>query len=82
MHQRLITYYRSGDESGLRGYGALALARVWNSERFSRYLTKLMHWFPAIDAFERHMQLVELDDIASSTAAQRSLAVNYVGLPL
>ncbi len=82
LSRGLIAYYRRGDEAELRGYGARALARVWKSERFSWYLTKLMHRFPEAGAFERRMQLAELDYIASSTAAQQTLAENYVGLPL
>ena len=68
--------------AGLAGYGARALARVWKAERFSWYLTKLMHRFPEDGAFERRMQIAELDYIAGSEAARTSIAENYVGLPL
>ncbi|WP_174278852.1 4-hydroxybenzoate 3-monooxygenase [Sphingomonas bacterium] len=82
LSEALIGWYSRGDEAGLAGYGARALARVWKSERFSWYLTKLMHRFPEDGAFERRMQTAELDYIAGSTAAQTSIAENYVGLPL
>ncbi|WP_174296953.1 4-hydroxybenzoate 3-monooxygenase [Sphingomonas bacterium] len=82
LSDALIGWYARGDETGLAGYGARALARVWKSERFSWYLTKLMHRFPEDGAFERRMQVAELDYIAGSTAAQTSIAENYVGLPL
>jgi p-hydroxybenzoate 3-monooxygenase len=64
------------------GYSAKALARVWKSERFSWVLTKLMHRFPEDGAFERAMQVAELDYISTSVAAQTSIAENYVGLPV
>ena len=67
---------------GVAGYSAKALARVWKSERFSWSLTKLMHRFPEDGPFERRMQVAELDYIASSEAAQRTIAENYVGLPV
>ena len=55
---------------------------VWKSERFSWQLTMLMHRFPDAGPFDRRMQVAELDYIASSVAAQTSIAENYVGLPL
>jgi p-hydroxybenzoate 3-monooxygenase len=82
LSDALIGWYKRSDEAGLAGYGAKALARVWKAERFSWYLTKLMHRFPEDGAFERRMQLAELDYIAQSTAMQTSIAENYVGLPL
>jgi p-hydroxybenzoate 3-monooxygenase len=82
LSDALIGWYARGDESGLAGYGARALARVWKAERFSWYLTKLMHRFPEDGAFERRMQLAELDYIAQSSAMQTAIAENYVGLPL
>jgi len=82
LSQALIAHFAHGDEAGLKGYGEKAAARVWKSERFSWYLTKLMHRFPQDGAFERRMQLSELDYIAGSTAMQTAIAENYVGLPL
>ena len=70
------------DEAGLAGYQAKALARIWKAERFSWYLTKLMHRFPEDGAFEHRMQAAELDYVASSPAMQAAIAENYVGLPL
>ncbi|MBD3730581.1 MAG: 4-hydroxybenzoate 3-monooxygenase, partial [Sphingomonadales bacterium] len=73
---------RHGDADAIAGYSAKALARVWKSERFSWSLTRLMHRFPEDGAFERAMQVAELDYIATSRAAQTSIAENYVGLPV
>jgi p-hydroxybenzoate 3-monooxygenase len=78
----LTQLFATGDSAGLDTYSARALARVWKSERFSWYLTNLMHQFPNSGAFERRMQIAELDYIASSRAAQTAIAENYVGLPL
>ncbi len=82
LSRALIDHFTRGEESGLVGYSRAAGARVWKSERFSWYLTKLMHRFPQDGAFERRMQMSELDYIASSTAMQTAIAENYVGLPL
>jgi len=82
LSDALIAHYRSGDDSALAGYETKALARIWKAERFSWYLTKLMHRFPEDGSFEHRMQRAELDYVASSEAMQRAIAENYVGLPL
>ncbi len=82
LSDALIGYFKHRDNEGVAGYSEKALARVWKSERFSWSLTKLMHRFPEDGAFERRMQVAELDYIASSVAAQTAIAENYVGLPL
>jgi p-hydroxybenzoate 3-monooxygenase len=80
--EALCAFFKRGDADAVAGYSAKALARVWKSERFSWSLTRLMHRFPEDGAFERRMQVAELDYIAGSEAAQRSIAENYVGLPV
>lgn len=80
--EALLAYFNSNDNDAIAAYSEKALARVWKSERFSWSLTKLMHRFPEDGPFERRMQVAELDYIASSEAAQRSIAENYVGLPV
>ncbi|GAM05150.1 MAG: 4-hydroxybenzoate 3-monooxygenase [Pseudomonadota bacterium] len=80
--EALLAFFKSNDADAIAGYSEKALARVWKSERFSWTLTKLMHRFPEDGPFERRMQQAELDYIASSEAAQRSIAENYVGLPV
>jgi p-hydroxybenzoate 3-monooxygenase len=82
LAEALTRFYRDGDETGLTGYSARALARVWKAERFSWYLTGLMHRFPDAGPFERAMQVAELDYIAGSEAMRTAIAENYVGLPL
>jgi p-hydroxybenzoate 3-monooxygenase len=76
----LVRFFHAADPDGVAGYSAKALARVWKAERFSWSLTRLMHRFPEDGAFERAMQVAELDYIAGSRAAQMSIAENYVGL--
>ena len=78
----LTAFFKHNDADAIAAYSARALARVWKSERFSWSLTRLMHRFPEDGPFERAMQVAELDYIASSRAAQTSIAENYVGLPV
>jgi len=80
--QALTAFFKRNDADAISGYSDKALARVWKSERFSWSLTRLMHRFPEDGPFERAMQVAELDYIASSVAAQTSIAENYVGLPV
>ena len=80
--EALTAFFKRNDGDAIAAYSNKALARVWKAERFSWSLTKLMHRFPDDGPFERRMQVAELDYIASSEAAQRSIAENYVGLPV
>ena len=77
---RAMSAWAGGDESLLHRYADDALARVWKVERFSWYLTTLMHQFPEHTEFEKRMQRAEFEYIVSSDAAQRMIAENYVGL--
>ena len=78
----LIAKLKRGSSDALDGYEDRALARIWKAERFSWYLTKLMHRFPEDGAFEHKMQAAELNYVAQSEAMQTAIAENYVGLPL
>ena len=82
LSDALIEWFDNGSTNGIDCYSDRALARVWKSERFSWQLTRLLHRFPDDSDFERRMQQAELDYLADSETAQRSLAENYVGLPL
>jgi len=77
---RAIATWQSGDETGLENYARDAIARVWKVERFSWYLTTMMHQFDNHSAFEKKMQRAEFDYVMSSEAAQTVIAENYVGL--
>jgi p-hydroxybenzoate 3-monooxygenase len=76
----LLAYYRSGDERLLDTYSATALRRVWKAQRFSAWMTMLLHNAGG-DGFEDRMRLAELEYVLGSEAALASLAENYVGLP-
>lgn len=77
----LIEFYGEGSPAGLDAYSARALARIWKAERFSWWMTSLMHVFPDAGAFGRRIQRAEFDYLVGSRAAQQSLAENYTGLP-
>lgn len=82
LAEALAHNYRTGSASALDEYSGRALSRVWKAERFSWWFTGLTHRFPDTDAFGRRMQMAELDYIRGSEAAQKTVAENYVGLPL
>ncbi|OYW45662.1 MAG: 4-hydroxybenzoate 3-monooxygenase [Sphingomonadales bacterium 32-68-7] len=82
LSEAMIEFFLEGSEAGIDGYSQRALARVWKGERFSWWLTSITHRFPDMDAFARRIQIAELDYLRGSEAAQRTLAENYVGLPL
>jgi p-hydroxybenzoate 3-monooxygenase len=77
-----IEHYRDKSEAGLEHYSERCLRRVWKAERFSWWLTTLMHRFPDSGEFNQKLQEAELDYLVHSRAASTSLAENYVGLPL
>jgi p-hydroxybenzoate 3-monooxygenase len=77
----LVAHYKTNNDALLAAYSDTALARVWKAERFSWWMTMLLHKLHAPHSFERQMQIAELDYLASSRAAQTMLAENYVGLP-
>lgn len=83
LARALTRFYREGSTEGLDGYSDTALARVWKAVRFSWWMTQTMHRFPGIsDDFDRRLQATELGYLFQSVNAQKSLAENYVGLPL
>ena len=81
LSRALIERYKTGSRAGLDGYAAKALARIWKAERFSWWMTQMLHQFPESSGFDRKMQAAELDYLFSSKAARTALAENYVGLP-
>jgi p-hydroxybenzoate 3-monooxygenase len=82
LAQALATYYRAGSMDQLEGYSARCLRRVWKAQRFSWWMTTMLHRHPEDSPFDRRRQLAELDYLTGSAAAMRALAENYVGLPL
>jgi len=80
LWQGLAEHYR-GSSAGLDRYSERALARIWKAERFSWWMTSLMHQFPDAGSFNAKMQAAEFEYLFGSRAAQTVLAENYVGLP-
>jgi p-hydroxybenzoate 3-monooxygenase len=80
LARALIAFY-AGDARAIDTYSERCLRRVWKAERFSWWMTSLLHRFPDAGAFGERIQRAELDYLTSSVAAQTSLAENYVGLP-
>jgi p-hydroxybenzoate 3-monooxygenase len=75
-------FYADKSEAGIDRYSELALKRIWRAERFSWWFTQLMHRFPGDPEITAKFQSAELDYLMHSEAGQRSIAENYVGLPL
>ena len=84
LSEALRAYYKSGSEARLDGYSETCVPRIWRAQRFSWWMTSMLHIFGFGDdtAFDRRRQLAELDYITSSRAAMTSLAENYVGFPI
>ncbi|HEX3778824.1 MAG TPA: 4-hydroxybenzoate 3-monooxygenase [Pseudonocardiaceae bacterium] len=81
LAEAATAFLLKGDERGLDSYSQRCLRRVWRAEHFSWWMTSMLHQFPDNDEFQRQLQLSQLRYTAESTAAARSLAENYVGLP-
>jgi len=82
LSKALKEFYTSGRRDLLDGYSAKVLRRVWKAQRFSWWMTSMLHLFDTDNAFDRRRQLAELDYVTGSHAAQQTLAENYVGLPM
>lgn len=81
LSRALETFYRKNDDNRLAGYSDICMRRIWKAQRFSWWMTSLLHKFDERSSFENEVQLAELDYVVSSRAAMTSLAENYVGLP-
>ncbi len=74
-------FYGKHSRAGIDGYSERCMKRVWAAERFSWYMTKLLHTFPDGDEFEEKMQQAEFNQLTLTEHAPKLLAENYVGLP-
>jgi p-hydroxybenzoate 3-monooxygenase len=81
LSRALAEFLRSGRRDLLDHYSESCLRRVWKVQRFSWWMTSMLHRFPGDSEFDRRRQLAELDYLVSSRAAMTTLAENYVGLP-
>lgn len=81
LHRILVKVYGEGRTDLLEQYSPIALRRIWKAERFSWWMTSMLHQFPDSDAFTRRMLETELDYFLGSEAGRTTIAENYVGLP-
>jgi p-hydroxybenzoate 3-monooxygenase len=81
LARALVDYYRHGRTDLLDRYSDICLRRVWKGQRFSWWMTSMLHRFDDHTDFDRQVQLAELDYLTGSPAAMTALAENYVGLP-
>ena len=82
LARALKDFYTTGRSDRLDKYSEVCLRRVWKVQRFSWWMTSMLHRFPGENPFDHRRQLAELDYVTSSRAASQSLAENYVGLPM
>ncbi len=81
LYHAMVDHYEKADDKGLEAYSQKALARVWKAQRFSWWMTTLLHRFPNNPPYDDKLQETELQYLFSSEKALGSLAENYVGLP-
>jgi p-hydroxybenzoate 3-monooxygenase len=81
LARAIADFYAKGNLQLLADYSATALDRVWRAQRFSWWMTNLLHRYPDASPFDERRQLADLDYLAGSRAAAESLAENYVGFP-
>ena len=81
LYHAMVAHYKDGNDAGLENYSAKALARVWKAQRFSWWMTTMLHTFPDSLAYDQKLSQTELEYLFSSEKALGSLAENYVGLP-
>jgi len=81
LYRILLKVYQEGRTDLLEKYSQICLRRVWKAERFSWWMTSVLHQFPDTDAFSQRIQQTELDYYVGSPAGRKTIAENYVGLP-
>lgn len=81
LYHAMVKHYKESDDSGLESYSAKALARVWKAQRFSWWMTNMLHTYPDSIGYDKKLQATDLEYLFSSEKALGSLAENYVGLP-
>ena len=81
LYHGLMQFYEDKDSEGIDRYSEKALARIWKAERFSWWMTTLLHRFPEMTEFDLKMQQADIAFLRDNVDAQRVMATNYVGLP-
>ncbi|MBX3518715.1 MAG: 4-hydroxybenzoate 3-monooxygenase [Xanthobacteraceae bacterium] len=82
LSRALEAFYKKNDKALLEGYTKKCLSRIWKAQRFSYFMTTMLHLNPNDSEFDHKRQIAELDYVTSSKAASTALAENYVGLPV
>jgi p-hydroxybenzoate 3-monooxygenase len=82
LDRALGAFYDAKDTGLLESYTATVLKRIWRAQHFSWWMTSMLHTFPDATDFDLRRQLAELEMVTSSPTAAKTLADNYVGLPL
>jgi len=82
MSRALTAFFKNKRTDLLETYSDTCLRRVWKAQRFSWWMTQIMHRFPDETDFDHRRQLAELDYLTTSEAASTSLVEQYVGLPM
>jgi p-hydroxybenzoate 3-monooxygenase len=82
LARALAEYYSSGHTKLLDQYSETCLRRIWKVQRFSWWMTSMLHRFSEDNPFDQRRQFAELDYVTSSHAASQTLAENYAGLPM
>lgn len=81
LSRALIAFYETGSDALIERYSEQCLRRIWKAQRFSWWMTSILHRFPDSSPYDLRLQQAELDYVTTSTAAATALAENYVGLP-
>ena len=82
LSRAIERFLKTGADEGLQSYSRTALKRIWRAQHFSWWMTSMLHRFEDATEFDRRRQLAELELVTSSEAAARTVAENYVGIPL
>lgn len=81
LSRALTDFYETGSEDLIESYSEQCLRRIWKAQRFSWWMTSMLHRFPDSSPYDLRLQQAELDYVTTSTAGATALAENYVGLP-
>lgn len=81
LYNAFVQVFETGETEGIDHYSEKALSRVWKAERFSWWMTNLLHRFPDQSEFDLKMQIADIEFLKSNRDAQSVMAQNYVGLP-
>jgi p-hydroxybenzoate 3-monooxygenase len=82
LARALEAHFKSGRDDLLESYSKICLNRVWKGQRFSWWMTQMLHRYGSEIDFDTKRQIAEIDYVTGSEAAMTSLAENYAGLPM